>query len=81
MPLEPATNLQDTFLRHLRDECIPVTIFLVSGVKLQGYVTRLNRYGVLLTRDQHTQFVYKRAISAINPMTAIQLYRGDEENS
>ena len=48
-----------------------MTVFLVSGVKLQGYVTYFDKFGVALTRDQQTQFVYKHAISAIYPLTAI----------
>ncbi len=50
-----------------------MTVFLVSGVKLQGYVTYFDKFGVALTRDQQMQFVYKHAISAINPLTAIDL--------
>ena len=73
MPQEPATSLQDTFLRHLRDQSVPVTVFLMSGVKLQGYVTHFDKFGVSLTREQQTQFIYKHAISAINPLIAIDL--------
>ncbi len=73
MPQEPPTSLQDTFLGHVRDRSVPVTVFLVSGVKLQGYVTHFDKFGVALTRDHQTQFVYKQAISAINPLTAIDL--------
>jgi host factor-I protein len=73
MPQEPALSLQDTFLRHVQDQSVPVTVFLMSGVKLQGYVTHFDKFGVSLTRDQHIQFIYKHAISAINPLTAIHL--------
>ena len=73
MPQEAVSSLQDTFLRHVRDQSVPVTVFLVSGVKLQGYVTHIDKFGVTLTRDQRTQFVYKHAISAINPLIAIDL--------
>ena len=73
MPQEPATSLQDTFLRHLRDHSVPVTIFLVNGVKLQGYVTHFDKFGVSLTRDHQTQFIYKHAISAINPLIDIHV--------
>jgi RNA chaperone Hfq len=45
----------------------------VNGVKLQGYVTHFDKFGVSLTRDHQTQFIYKQAISAINPLTAIDL--------
>ena len=73
MPQEPAINLQNTFLSHIQDQSVPVTVFLVNGVRLQGYVTHFDKFGVALTRDHQTQFVYKQAISAINPLTAIDL--------
>jgi host factor-I protein len=76
MAQERPLSLQDTFLRHVRDQSVPVTVFLVNGVKLQGYVTHIDRFGVALTRDHQTQFVYKHAISAINPLTAIDLSSG-----
>ena len=64
-----ARSLQDTFLRHVQDQSVPVTVFLVNGVKLQGFITHFDRFGVSLTRDQHTQLLYKHAISAIYPLT------------
>ena len=76
MPKEPPTSLQNTFLSHVQEESVPVTVFLVSGVKLQGYVTYFDKFGVALTRDQQTQFVYKHAISAIYPLIAIDLSGG-----
>jgi host factor-I protein len=79
MPQEPASSLQDTFLRYVRDQSVPVTIFLVNGVKLQGYVTYFDKFGVSLTRDHHTQFIYKHAISAIYPLTSIRLDTGTDE--
>lgn len=78
MPQAIAENLQDTFLRHLRDQSVPVTVFLVRGVKLQCYVTHLDKFGVSLTRDHQTQFIYKHAISAVNPITDIRLLREPE---
>jgi host factor-I protein len=73
MAHESARSLQDTFLRHVQEKSVPVMMFLVSGVRLQGYVTHFDKFGVALTRDHQTQFVYKHAISAINPLTAIEL--------
>lgn len=79
MSQESARSLQDTFLRHVQEHGVAVTIFLVNGVKLQGYVTRFDKFGVALTRDRQTQFVYKHSISAINPLTDIQLFSGSDE--
>ena len=74
-----ALSVQDIFLRHVQEHSVPVTIFLVNGVKLQGYVTHIDKFGVALTRDRQTQFVYKHAISAINPLTNIDLFGGADE--
>ncbi|MGB3739048.1 MAG: RNA chaperone Hfq [Pontixanthobacter sp.] len=60
-------NLQDAFLNLLRKEKIPVTMFLVKGVKLQGVVTWFDNFSVLLRRDGQTQLVYKHGISTIMP--------------
>ncbi len=72
-------NLQDTFLNHVRKSKIPLTIFLVNGVKLQGVVTWFDNFCVLLRRDGHSQLVYKHAISTIMPGHPIQLFEGAEE--
>ena len=60
-------NLQDVFLNYLRKEKIPVTMFLVKGVKLQGIVTWFDNFSILLRRDGQSQLVYKHAISTIMP--------------
>ncbi|MBA4044483.1 MAG: RNA chaperone Hfq [Erythrobacter sp.] len=60
-------NLQDAFLNILRKNKIPVTMFLVKGVKLQGIVTWFDNFSILLRRDGQSQLVYKHAISTIMP--------------
>jgi host factor-I protein len=75
----PVRNLQDTFLVHLKETQTPVTVFLVSGVKLQGRVTDFDGFTVALTRDGATQLVYKRVISTIAPLGPIDLYGGERE--
>ncbi|MCR9180380.1 MAG: RNA chaperone Hfq [Erythrobacteraceae bacterium] len=60
-------NLQDAFLNLLRKSKIPVTMFLVKGVKLQGIVTWFDNFSILLRRDGQSQLVYKHAISTIMP--------------
>lgn len=62
-----ANNLQDMFLNNLRRQKIPVTMFLVKGVKLQGVITWFDNFSVLLRRDGQAQLVYKHAISTIMP--------------
>ena len=72
MPSEKTQNLQDTFLNHVRKTKTSVTIFLVNGVKLQGFVTWFDNFCVLLRRDGQSQLVYKHAISTIMPASPIE---------
>ena len=64
-------NLQDQFLNLLRKNKIPVTMFLVKGVKLQGIVTWFDNFSILLRRDGQSQLVYKHAVSTIMPSVPI----------
>jgi len=74
-------NLQDVFLNHVRKTKIPVTIFLINGVKLQGVITWFDNFCVLLRRDGHSQLVYKHAISTVMPTAPVQLFEPDKENA
>jgi host factor-I protein len=78
---ERPQNLQDAFLNHVRKHKIPLTVFLVNGVKLQGIVSWFDNFCVLLRRDAHSQLVYKHAISTIMPSAPVQLYDPAEEPS
>jgi host factor-I protein len=71
-------NLQDAFLNHVRKTKVPVTVFLINGVKLQGVITWFDNFCVLLRRDGQSQLVYKHAISTIMPSTPISLYEGED---
>ena len=79
MAQEKPQNLQDTFLNHVRKAKIPVTVFLVNGVKLQGIITWFDNFCLLLRRDGVSQLVYKHAIATIVPSTNISLYKGEDE--
>ena len=72
-----SNSLQDVFLNHLRKGKMPVTIFLVNGVKLQGIITWFDNFCVLLKRDDHSQLVYKHAISTVMPVQPVQLFDTD----
>lgn len=73
-------NLQDTFLNQLRKTKVPVTIFLMNGVKLQGVVTWFDNFSLLLRKDGLSQMVYKHAISTVMPTRPISLKNVDEED-
>src|SRR5690348_17543009 len=60
-------SLQDHFLNSVRRAKLPVTIFLVKGVKLQGVITWFDAFSLLLRREGAAQLVYKHSISTIMP--------------
>jgi host factor-I protein len=60
-------SLQDHFLNSVRRAKLPVTIFLVKGVKLQGVITWFDSFSLLLRREGASQLVYKHSISTIMP--------------
>ncbi len=70
-------SLQDPFLNTLRKERVPVSIFLVNGIKLQGQIESFDQFVVLL-RNSVSQMVYKHAISTVVPTRNIKLPRSDE---
>jgi host factor-I protein len=65
-------NLQDPFLNLLRKERIPVSIFLVNGIKLQGQIESFDQFVVLL-KNTVSQMVYKHAISTVVPARPVRL--------
>ncbi|MBP9540009.1 MAG: RNA chaperone Hfq [Vitreoscilla sp.] len=65
--------LQDPFLNALRKEHVPVSIYLVNGIKLQGQVESFDQYVVLLRNTSVTQMVYKHAISTVVPARAVSI--------
>lgn len=64
--------LQDPFLNTLRKEHVPVSIFLVNGIKLQGQIESFDQFVVLL-RNSVSQMIYKHAISTVVPSRAVKL--------
>jgi host factor-I protein len=73
-------HLQDPFLNILRKERIPVSIFLVNGIKLQGHVESFDQF-VILLKNTVNQLVYKHAVSTIVPARNVKLPRADEEGT
>ncbi len=71
-------SLQDPFLNALRKEKVPVAIYLVNGIKLQGQVESFDQFVVLL-KNSVSQMVYKHAISTIVPARNVKLSVGDDE--
>lgn len=71
-------TLQEPFLNALRKERIPVSIYLVNGIKLQGQIESFDSFVVLL-RNSVSQMVYKHAISTVVPARAVRIFDGAVE--
>ncbi len=65
-------NLQDPFLNILRKERVPVAIYLVNGIKLQGKIDSFDQY-VIMLKNTINQMVYKHAISTIVPARQVRI--------
>jgi len=76
-------SLQDPFLNALRRERIPVSVYLVNGIKLQGTIESFDQ-SVILLRSSVAQMIYKHAISTVVPARAVRLgttgaFTGDDD--
>ena len=72
--------LQDPFLNTLRKEHIPVSIYLVNGIKLQGQIESFDQF-VILLKNAVSQMVYKHAISTIVPGRAVNFTASESDES
>lgn len=75
--MQRGQSLQDPFLNALRKERIPVSIFLVSGVRLQGQIESFDAF-VILLRNTVNQLIYKSAISSVVPSRPLNMVVDDE---
>ncbi|MCZ6665477.1 MAG: RNA chaperone Hfq [Gammaproteobacteria bacterium] len=71
-------SLQEPYLNTLRKERVPVSIYLVNGIKLQGQIESFDQF-VILLRNAVSQMVYKHAISTVVPTRNIRLPRADQD--
>ena len=78
MAQHKGTSLQDPFLNVLRKERIPVSIYLVNGIKLQGQVESFDQFVVLL-KNTVSQMIYKHAISTVVPSRPVKITGDGEE--
>jgi len=70
-------SLQDPFLNALRKERVPVSIYLVNGIKLQGQIDSFDQFVVLL-KNSVSQMVYKHAISTVVPARNVRMTSSEE---
>jgi host factor-I protein len=76
--LAKTQSLQDPFLNALRKERVPVSIYLVNGIKLQGTIDSFDQFVVLL-KNSVNQMVYKHAISTVVPARNVRVPGADDE--
>ena len=79
MAQQKGALLQDPFLNILRKERIPVSIYLVNGIKLQGQVESFDQFVVLL-KNTVSQMIYKHAISTVVPSRPVKIPFDDEDS-
>jgi host factor-I protein len=79
--IKRSKSLQDVFLNTILRDHVPVTMFLVNGVMLQGEVAAFDLFCLLLKRDGITQLVYKHAISTVQPAHPLNLAEETEAES
>ncbi|TEA27843.1 RNA chaperone Hfq [Candidatus Schmidhempelia bombi] len=72
-------SLQDPYLNILRREHVPVSIYLVNGIKLQGQIESFDQF-VILLKNTVSQMVYKHAISTVVPSRPVSLTSGTGQN-
>ncbi|MDT8409546.1 MAG: RNA chaperone Hfq [Wenzhouxiangellaceae bacterium] len=73
-------SLQDPYLNALRKERIPVSIFLVNGIKLQGQIESFDNFVVLL-KNSVNQMIYKHAISTVVPARSVRIALSEEQDN
>jgi host factor-I protein len=73
-------SLQDPFLNALRKERVPVSIYLVNGIKLQGTIDSFDQFVVLL-KNSVNQMVYKHAISTVVPARNVRVPGSEEDEA
>ena len=71
-------SLQEPFLNALRRERVPVAIYLVNGIKLQGQVESFDQFVVLL-KNSVSQMIYKHAISTVVPARNVTVFEEEDE--
>ncbi len=71
-------SLQEPYLNALRRERVPVSVFLVNGIKLQGQIESFDQFVVLL-KNSVSQMIYKHAISTVVPARNVKIYEHGED--
>ena len=76
--MQKKINLQDLFLLRIRQDRLPVTVFLMNGFQMRGTITGYDPFVVVLDSDGRQQVIYKHAISTIAPIRPVELRENEE---
>ena len=76
--MQKKINLQDFFLLRVRQDRVPVTVFLMNGFQMRGTITGYDPFVVVLDSDGRQQVIYKHAISTIVPIRPVELREMEE---
>lgn len=76
--MKTAKNLQDAFLSRCRTARMPVTVFLMNGFQIRGYITGFDPYMVVVQSEEKQQVIYKHAVSTIVPERRMELEFAEE---
>ena len=74
--MQKKTNLQDLFLLRIRQDRLPVTLFLMNGFQMRGIITGFDQFVILLQSDGRQQMIYKHAVSTMTPAVPVHLTQG-----
>ncbi len=77
--MQKTNNLQEIFLTQVRRERRSVTMFLMNGFQMRGFITGFDAFTVILNSDGKQQVIYKHAISTIVPERPVSLAEAEEE--
>jgi len=76
----PAQNIQDIYLNAMRRDKVPVTIFLIGGVRLIGKIKGFDKYSVVLEANNQEQLIFKHAISTVTTSKSVSIAPPRETN-
>ncbi|WP_202077308.1 RNA chaperone Hfq [Caldalkalibacillus salinus] len=76
--MKQSINIQDTFLNQLRKENIPVTVYLLNGFQLRGFIKAFDNFTIVIDSEGKQQLVYKHAISTFTPARPVSLMPDQE---
>ncbi|MTI70250.1 MAG: RNA chaperone Hfq [Firmicutes bacterium] len=74
-------NLQDAFLNKVRRENVSITVYLVNGYQIKGYVKGFDNYTIVLSHEGKQQLIYKHAISTITPYKKISFMKSPNKDT